>query len=574
MKVILFSVLAVILAVVVIVSCTKNDNNPLDSDSETGTITGFVYQCVGGNGISGVSIHIEGSDTDETILSDSDGIYALNDISFGDYTVSVSDEHFMFRPKEQHISVRDGIVIMNEFYGFPIPLLGYKENDYHITGKVVDGENNPVNNVEMHIEGLDSQRKTKVNGYFLIPFLEKGKTYTITPEKAGYDYVFSPANCIVTINDRLSVCTFIAKYTGTPLYSISGKVVSFEGEGLDASVTLESSDQQILRYQTGTSGEYSFIGHKPGLYTVRFFSHRGTIENEDIEITILDKDIVIPDVRAYNDSTYCTVTGKILTDEGAALDSIRVNINTKDYWDEHIYTDSSGHFRFDDALKVQSKRTYSIIPVKEGYSFSPDSAFVQLSWIPWEKEADAITMPDFIGHDFKYTSNADFFPLTTNTYWTYSRNSSGSGVSDHTVTITGRTNNDGATYYQMSGKTAWGFTDFRLDGNDIYTFYGNEAFLFLQFGVIPGTEWKCGLEAGVYTRTGTFLGTKTVQAPAGTFENCAHFESKITYSDDMYDSYDLWYASEVGLVKSVKIIMDNGDMIEHVTDILTSYSIP
>ena len=67
---------------------------------------------------------------------------------------------------------------------------------------------------------------------------------------------------------------------------------------------------------------------------------------------------------------------------------------------------------------------------------------------------------------------------------------------------------------------------------------------------------------------------ETVETPAGTFENCAHFESKITYGSDTWDSYELWYASDVGLVKSVKIIMDNGEKIEHVTDVLKSYFSP
>ena len=114
-------------------------------------------------------------------------------------------------------------------------------------------------------------------------------------------------------------------------------------------------------------------------------------------------------------------------------------------------------------------------------------------------------------------------------------------------------------------------TDFRIDENDVFTYYDDNEMLFLRFGMAPGTEWECGLEAGVYPRKGTYLGIESVDTPAGVFENCAHFEMKITYSDDMYDSCDLWYASGVGLVKSIKIAVENGEVFNQITDELKSY---
>ena len=145
--------------------------------------------------------------------------------------------------------------------------------------------------------------------------------------------------------------------------------------------------------------------------------------------------------------------------DGAAIDSVRVTVSNKaydinNYGVKRLSTDSGGRFSFDDALKVQGKRTYSIVPFKEGFSFTPDSAFVELSWIVWEKEAETTAMPGFISYDFRDKTNPEFFPLKTDAFWVYLRQINNVDASEHTVSISGRTNHDGAKYYQMSGKTA------------------------------------------------------------------------------------------------------------------------
>ncbi len=94
------------------------------------------------------------------------------------------------------------------------------------------------------------------------------------------------------------------------------------------------------------------------------------------------------------------------------------------------------------------------------------------------------------------------------------------------------------------------------------------------FGTPILTVWEKRSIYGTYTRTGTFLGTDTVETSAGTFENCVHFESKVMYGETSYDSYDLWYVSGVGLVKSVKIVENYGRRLEYVVDELKECQLP
>ncbi len=219
------------------------------------------------------------------------------------------------------------------------------------------------------------------------------------------------------------------------------------------------------------------------------------------------------------------------------------------------------------------KQSFSIKPHKNGFTFDPDSTIVILTWNEGIRE-DKITITDFIGHDHTVINASNYFPLSTGITWTYKRTENDEEPYDFSVNVTGTVNNVGKMYHRLSDSGPWNFTDFRIEDNSVYAFSNDENVLFLKFGVVPGTLWKSGVIAGTYTRKGTFLGTETVETPAGTFENCAHFESKVAYGETSYDSYDLWYAPGVGLVRSVKIVENYGRRLEYVVDELEAYEIP
>ena len=158
--------------------------------------------------------------------------------------------------------------------------------------------------------------------------------------------------------------------------------------------------------------------------------------------------------------------------------------------------------------------------------------------------------------------------------WTYERSIDSSEPYDYTVTITGTTNHDGTIFRQISESGPWEFTDFRIENNNVSTYFDGMQLVFLDFSGESGKEWEMGVIAGTYTRKVTFIGIETVDTPAGTFESCAHFETKVAYGETSYDSYDLWYAPGVGLVRSVKIVENYGRRLEYVVDELKEYEMP
>ena len=564
-------------------SCSDNgSNNPVAPCEASCTLTGYIHNVMLSKGMSDVTVHIVGGNTDSTVFTDENGVFVIDDLQEGDYIVKSSADGFMFGPSEKHITAHDGIN-KADFMG-----ILFRENNTVLAGRIVTDERLPVNNVTLHCENVaisdwleriknSHSCQTNAKGYYLVwGRLDSGATYKITLEKPGYDYVFFPDSCYVTIGEDFMVANFEAHNIGEPLSSISGKVIPLDGSDFTVSVLLYQQDVfSPIIAELDRKGEYGFYGLKSGSYRLEFlFPRYGDIilEKDKTEVMLQDKDIVIPDNMAFNRITDYRVSGRLVDENGSGFDNTLITVSTNESaaWFKKVYTDPNGDFSLKLTFEVDEERTYSFVPEREGLSFSPDTLFVRLNWIKYVPKSEKI-LPDFIGYDHTKTTDAGFFPISTGKSWKYKRTENGENSTELTVSIIGTVNYNNGTYYRFSERIPWKFTDFRSDENDVYTYFDDNEMLFLRFGIAPGTEWECGLEAGVYPRVGIYLGAETVDTPAGVLENCAHFEMKVTYSDDMYDSYDLWYASGVGLVKSINIAVENGEVFNQITDELKSY---
>ena len=408
--------------------------------------------------------------------------------------------------------------------------------------------------------------------------LEIGTQYKITLKKPGYDYVFYPDSLYVTINENFTVVNYEAHNVGESLFNITGQVIPAENCDFYVVVNLIQNGEKLEMSALEQNGEFGFYGLKGGSYTLEFIIPQyGDIrlDKDKIEITLQDKNIIVTDILAFNRITDYTVSGRIIDENGTGVDNTQVTALSFEpsTWLNTLYTDANGDFSLSLSFEMDEERTYSFIPEKEGFSFSPDTLSVQLHWIRGETETEKI-LPDFIGKDYSKITDSGYFPLATGSSWTYKRTGNDTETTDYTVRISETVNHNNRTYFQMSSYGPWRFTDYRIEENDVYVFDGEEDVRYLRFGVKPGIQWESGLIAGTYLRIGTFIGFETVESPAGTFENCTHFETKVIYGETSYDSYNLWYASGVGLVKSVKVESNNGETLETFVDMLKSYNIP
>ncbi len=99
------------------------------------------------------------------------------------------------------------------------------------------------------------------------------------------------------------------------------------------------------------------------------------------------------------------------------------------------------------------------------------------------------------------------------------------------------------------------FSTYRIESDKVYalTEEGEEV-IYLKFGIPDKTEWLIGFIRAHLQHIGTYLGVETVDVPAGTFTDCLHFKTLVRYGESSYESIDMWFARDIGLVKAVKIL--------------------
>ncbi len=592
MKVFFSAWITVFVILLSMLSCSeKGDNNPAGPGDETYTISGNVIDVNEGDGMADVSINITGTTIQETIITDKYGEFSLSNLSRGSYTITPINEEYKFGPKEINISVENDDYDVEEFLAVKMD-----EDQYTIAGNIVDIAGRDGKPVFVYLHVVNSKRDSVLTftnkGYYgakyyqggkiVWPFI-KGETYQIIPGDNDNDYIFSPDTCYVTVYENVTICNFSAENIAPPVYTITGRVTDFEGTGLSEInvllIWLKNDFTYLETYQTDENGHYEFTGLEDGTYSLKLYSNDYVFVQDTTDVTIEGNDVTVQDIQALNDYTYYSVSGKVVDSHGTGLPDVPISVYKAgmyiNYYEQEITTGSDGVFMCEVSVKREVvENTYIFIPTKIGYLFTPDTTYVTLSWVEMKGNLDDVVLPDFTVDDYSVFTASDYFPLSIGSTWTYTRTENDKKPYDHSVNVTGTVSHDGQIYHRLSEPGPWNFTDFRIEDNSVYAFSDNDDVLFLKFGVVPGTRWDSGVIAGTYTRKGAFIGTETVETPTGIFENCVHIEIKVVYGETSFDSYDLWYALGVGLVKSVKIVENYGRRLEYVVDELKEYEMP
>lgn len=156
-----------------------------------------------------------------------------------------------------------------------------------------------------------------------------------------------------------------------------------------------------------------------------------------------------------------------------------------------------------------------------------------------------------------------------------------------TETVSGTVTINNKSYYVMTN--SGGDSIFiRIASNVIYNYDPFELteLPVFNFNKGPGESWVLFTEsspAGYMTGTGKYIGLEEVTVPAGTFADCAKFETRyeaVIYAqaggaaDSMQAVGYSWFAPDVGLVKSTEEDFINHQVIYTNLEELLNYSIP
>ncbi|MBN1293348.1 MAG: carboxypeptidase regulatory-like domain-containing protein, partial [Candidatus Latescibacteria bacterium] len=474
---------------VLIFSCSDNgDNNPTGLGNGKYSLTGKIVNIETGYVLSDVSITITAGKAHETITTDNNGEFILNNCSAGSYRITPDKEGYEFGPREQTVTVSDGDCVAGEFLAVRMT-----EDQHTIAGSITDTEGKPVSLCLYIVDSKGDSVLTCTNnkGYYgrltkeLIDFnITEGETYTIIPGKQ--QYIFTPDTCYVTIRDKVNIGNFSSEYLGSPVQKISGRVIDYTGKGLYGIyiwLSWEKNDiTHLSQYYTDKDGMYQISGLENGTYHLEFESYDYTFVRDTVDIIIEDDDVTIQDIQAWNNYTYYTVYGKVIDPGGTGLPNISIDIFKvgffTTYFEQDIRTDSDGTFVCEMSVNRNAAETiYRFIPHKNGYSFNPDSTDVTLSWLELKDFGEDVTLPDFTGYDFASYSASDYFPLKVGLTWTYTRTEDDNEPYDFSVNVTGTVNNDGQTYNRFSEPGSWNFTDYRIENNNVYALSGDEEVL-------------------------------------------------------------------------------------------------
>ncbi|MBT4485565.1 MAG: carboxypeptidase regulatory-like domain-containing protein [Candidatus Latescibacteria bacterium] len=567
-------VIVISLMVIAALSCGKdNADNPLGPEESTYTVSGKVIDD-SGFAADSVTVHIAGSNVNETIRTDFNGIYSFSGIPDGEYTITPSKAGYIFGPQKRKVNISGNNNDVEEFIGALID-----ENQYSIVGRIVDTSNIPVNTFIANIIVLDDStnessntflRNINSNGFFYFSEAAKNKRYLIYLKENSI-YSFSPDSCYVTIQDNVTVCDFTLSYSGPQRHTLSGRVLDKDGNVFFGQEVRIVWLEKWIYYSTQTDsyGFYS-LQVEDGTYWIQSLNRNYRFSPVGITRKVDGEDIIIPDfISYYVGPTLYKLLGSVLDSDGNAIPGVTIKFLKLG----ETETDSDGTFEsneLDNLLVRENIGTtiVSVVPEKSGFVFSPDTTFVTMIWQK-KLQYTEIILPDIIGTEYLVT---DYFPLKTGAYWIFKRTVDDGSPAEHTVSVSGTVTEKGLTYPQLTPGYPAFFSTYRIEGDKVYalTDEGKEV-IYLKFGIPDKTEWVIDIIRSDTPHIGIYHGLETVGVSAGTFIDCLHFETRVMHGENSYESTEMWFARGVGLVKAVRALVTIGEVRETQTDVLKEY---
>ena len=551
------------MSIILLFSCSNDSSptKPAPPAAEPQDITGRIY--MDANSYDNIEITLQSNTQETSFTTETDyyGEFKFIEIPPGEYTLSAGKDDYIFSPEEIPVTVAYIPIEITEWFGLE---LSQTDNDWCYIFVSVIPDKGPLKDFQLY-----DVYKTDQYGKQLI-LARIGESIDITPHKTGYDYDYTPKSASITadIDNKLIVQSFTAHYTGSPLHSVTGRVLNSDGSPFFSEWNVKLSNEHIkISEITDDDGYYRFTGIAKGTYTVTAnVNNEWFFKPESIEVTVDGEDVVIEESFVFEKFTGPTdynLYGMVLDREGNGIAGVHLSgIPAKN-------TDESGEY---DAWVIANyqDREITITPEKDGCVFEPSSYTFTIIWIDGVYSVH-MDIPDFLATDYTEYNADEFFPRDTGLSWTYDRSDAEGNTAEYTMTVDGKENAEDLMYSRFSPTGPGGMELLRTFEENVYAWDGDEAIVLIRFGVIPGTEWESGNDKVGYARKGIFHGREDVNVPAGTFTDCLHIESKIILGSSTYDSYEMWFAENVGLVRQVRKLVNYGRLLESAEMELTAF---
>ncbi len=209
-----------------------------------------------------------------TTATDATGVYVLNGLSNGSYTLVPTRRGYTFTPASHSVTVQQQDVSGKDFTGEIVY--------YTISGTILNSDGSPLSYARVDA-GSGNTVTTDTQGAYTFTKLQDN-TYTIIPSGS---YSFEPTQRVVTVGPSATGVDFV-KYDPTNQQTLSGRVVDGSGKPLSGVVIANGKGLTIA---TDANGDYRFTKLPKGNYTLTpqlsdyFFTPRALAVNLTADTT-------------------------------------------------------------------------------------------------------------------------------------------------------------------------------------------------------------------------------------------------------------------------------------------------
>ncbi len=330
-----------------------------------GKISGYVKES-GGGAVQSATVYAIDTVTLKTYsaISDGTGAYQISPLPLSGFIVYAQKDKYTSKAQ-----TRVGLTASS--INATATIGDLTKNTAVISGTIKNGAGVAIQGALISIKGDGGAGSTTsdMNGAFSITELVAG-TYAVSVSKTSY--VTSSSLQITDVPFNIQLAASAVKLTGTVLNQ-AGNVLGF-------SVSVKAiSDQTIITTTTDSTGKFSFENASPNAsYTLSTEIFREGYTNDDSVFTIPVGAIAHGPIPLKVQVNLSSISGNA----GVASATIYVK-NTATAAEVTTTTSSNGSY----TVKYLSNGTYSVTPVKAGYTFTPSSTNVTLG-VSENKTAD------------------------------------------------------------------------------------------------------------------------------------------------------------------------------------------